>query len=276
MQNAETITKQALKEHTMKKPLAQFPLPKNHFKQALLAGKPQIGLWCSLANHYAIEVVAGAGFDWLLLDTEHAPNDLESVMMQLQAASNYELEPVVRLPWNDMVAIKRYLDIGARTLLIPQVQNADEARAAVSAVRYAPEGVRGVSGTNRASKFGRVPNYAKTAHEEICLLLQVESDIAMDEIEAIAAVPGVDGIFIGPADLHASLGFPGETRRPEIMDLIIKAMERIRKAGKAPGFLTAVEEDARRVLAAGAQFVAVGSDIGLLARGADGLAAKYL
>jgi 4-hydroxy-2-oxoheptanedioate aldolase len=254
----------------------QFPLPKNHFKEALLAGKPQIGLWCSMAHHYAIEVVAGAGFDWLLLDTEHAPNDLESVLMQLQAASNYELEPVVRVAWNDMVAIKRYLDLGARTILIPQVQNAQEARDAVSFTRYAPEGVRGVSGTNRATKFGRVKDYAKTAHHEICVLVQVESGVAMDEIEAIAQVPGVDGIFIGPADLHASLGFPGEVRRPEVMDMIVKAMERIRKAGKAPGFLTAVDEDARRVLAAGALFVAVGSDIGLMARGADALAAKYL
>jgi 4-hydroxy-2-oxoheptanedioate aldolase len=254
---------------------ASFALPVNHFKKNLADGKNQIGLWCSLANHYAIETVAGAGFDWLLLDTEHAPNDLESVLTQLQAASSYALEPVVRVAWNDMVAIKRYLDIGARTLLIPQVQNAEEARAAVSFTRYPPEGLRGVSGTNRASKFGRVKDYAKNAHTEICVLVQVESGLALDEIEAIAAVPGVDGIFIGPADLHATLGFPGETRRPEVMDLIVKATERIRKAGKAPGFLTAVEEDARRVMAAGAQFVAVGSDLGLLARGADALAAKF-
>jgi 4-hydroxy-2-oxoheptanedioate aldolase len=254
---------------------AEFPLPKNQFKKALKAGKNQIGLWCSMANHYAVEVVAGAGFDWLLLDTEHAPNDLESVLLQLQAASRYNLEPVVRVAWNDMVAIKRYLDIGVLTILIPQVQNAEEARAAVSYTRYAPEGVRGVSGTNRATKFGRVKDYAKQAHKEICVLVQVESGTALDEIEAIAMVPGVDGIFIGPADLHASLGFPGETRRPEVMDMIIKATKRIRKAGKAPGFLTAVEEDANRVLAAGSQFVAVGSDIGILARGADNLRVKY-
>ncbi len=253
----------------------EIPLPKNHFKQALAEGKPQIGLWCSLANHYAIEVVAGAGFDWLLLDTEHAPNDLESVLLQLQAASHYPLEPVVRVPWNDMVTIKRYLDIGVRTLMVPQVQSADEARAAVAAMRYAPEGVRGVSGTNRASKFGRVKNYAKTAAQELCLIVQIESGQALKELDAIASVEGVDGVFIGPADLHASLGFPGETRRPEIMEMILEATKKIRSLGKAPGFLTAVDEDSKKVLAAGSQFVAVGSDIGLLARGADALRERF-
>lgn len=253
----------------------QYPLPVNHFKHALAAGKPQIGLWCSLASHYAVEIVAGSGFDWLLLDTEHAPNDLESVMTQLMAAQRYAGEPVVRIPWNDMVTIKRYLDVGVKTLMIPQVANAEEARAAVAATRYPPEGIRGVSGTNRATHFGRVKDYAKTAATELCLLIQVETGPALKEIEAIAAVPGVDGIFIGPADLHASLGFPGETRRPEVMDMIVEATKRIRAAGKAPGFLTGVEEDARRVLAAGAQFVAVGSDLGLLGRGADTLAAKF-
>jgi 4-hydroxy-2-oxoheptanedioate aldolase len=231
-----------------------FPLPTNHFKKALLAGQQQIGLWCSLSNHYAVEVVAGSGFD-LLLDMEHSPNDLESVLPQLQAASNYPVEPVVRVPWNDMVAIKRLLDIGVRTLLIPMIQNAEEARLAVSYTRYAPDGVRGVAGTTRASLFGRVKDYAKLAHTEICVLVQVETGTAVDEIEAIAKVPGVDGIFIGPADLHASMGF--------------------RAAGKAPGFLTPVEEDARRMLAAGSQFVAVGADIGLLARASEALAAKF-
>jgi 4-hydroxy-2-oxoheptanedioate aldolase len=252
-----------------------YPLPTNHFKKALLAGKQQIGLWCSLSNHYAVEVVAGSGFDWLLLDMEHSPNDLESILPQLQAASNYPVEPVVRVPWNDMVAIKRLLDIGVRSLLIPMVQNAEEARAAVSYTRYAPEGVRGVAGTTRASLFGRVKDYAKIAHTEICVLVQVETGTAVDEIEAIAKVPGVDGIFIGPADLHASMGFPGETRRPEMMEMMVEATKRIRAAGKAPGFLTPIEEDARRILAAGGQFVAVGADIGLLARSTEALAAKF-
>jgi 4-hydroxy-2-oxoheptanedioate aldolase len=251
------------------------PLPSNYFKKALIEGKQQIGLWCSLSNHYAVEVVAGAGFDWLLLDTEHSANDLESVLTQLQAASRYSVEPVVRVAWNDMVTIKRYLDIGVRSLLIPMVQNADEARAAVSYTRYPPEGVRGVAGTTRASVFGRVKDYAKLAHTELCVLVQVETGTAIDEIEAIAKVPGVDGIFIGPADLHASLGYSGETRRPEIMALMVEATKRIRAAGKAPGFLTPVEEDARKILAAGGQFVAVGADVGILARGADALAAKF-
>jgi 4-hydroxy-2-oxoheptanedioate aldolase len=252
-----------------------FPLPTNHFKKALLEGKQQIGLWCSLSHHYAVEVVAGSGFDWLLLDTEHSPNDLESVLPQLQAASNYSVEPVVRVAWNDMVAIKRLLDIGVRTLLIPMVQNAEEARAAVSYTRYPPEGVRGVAGTTRASIFGRVKDYAKIAHTEICVLVQVETGTAVAEIEAIAQIPGVDGIFIGPADLHASMGFVGETRRPEMMDLMVEATKRIRAAGKAPGFLTPNEDDARRILAAGGQFVAVGADIGLLARSSEALAAKF-
>ncbi len=252
-----------------------FPLPTNHFKKALLAGKQQIGLWCSLSNHYAVEVVAGSGFEWLLLDTEHSPNDLESVLSQLQAASQYSVEPVVRVAWNDMVAIKRLLDIGVHTLLIPMVQNAEEARAAVSFTRYPPEGVRGVAGTTRASVFGRVKDYAKIAHTELCVLVQVETGTALNEIEAIAKVPGVDGIFIGPADLHASMGFPGETRRPEMMEIMLEATKRIRAAGKAPGFLTPVEEDARRILAAGGQFVAVGADVGLLARSTEALAAKF-
>jgi 4-hydroxy-2-oxoheptanedioate aldolase len=252
-----------------------LPHPVNHFKKALIDGKPQIGLWCSLANHFAVEVVAGAGFDWLLLDTEHAPNDLESVLTQLQAASSYPVEAVVRVAWNDMVTIKRYLDLGVTSLLIPYVQNAQEASTAVSYTRYPPEGVRGVSGTSRATGFGRIKDYAKNASREICVLVQVETNTALDEIEAIAQVPGVDGIFIGPADLHASLGFVGETRRPEVMELMVSATKRIRAAGKAPGFLTSVEDDARKILAAGGQFVAVGADSGLLARAADALVDKF-
>ena len=142
-------------------------IPSNTFKRALKANKLQIGLWCSLSSHYATELVAGSGFDWILLDTEHSPNDLESVLQQLQAAAPYPTHPVVRVPWNDMVTIKRYLDIGAQSLLIPYVQNAEEAKAAVAHVRYPPAGVRGVAGATRATRFGRVKDYAKRAHEEI-------------------------------------------------------------------------------------------------------------
>jgi 4-hydroxy-2-oxoheptanedioate aldolase len=250
-------------------------LPKNTFKQALKAGKPQIGLWSTLSSNYAVEVVAGAGFDWILLDTEHSPSDLENLLTQLQAAAPYPSHPVVRVPWNDMVTIKRVLDIGAQSLLIPYVSTAEEAAAAVAYTRYPPKGVRGVAGTTRATRFGRVKDYAKRAHEEICVLVQVETQKAVDNIEAIAAVDGVDGVFIGPADLHASLGYMGETANPKVMPLIDEAIRRIRKSGKAPGILTTNEELAKRQLASGALFVAVGNDIGILARGAEALAAKF-
>ncbi|HZF18496.1 MAG TPA: aldolase/citrate lyase family protein [Burkholderiales bacterium] len=250
-------------------------LPPNNFKRALRANKLQIGLWCSLSSHYATELVAGSGFDWILLDTEHSPNDLESVLQQLQAAAPYPTHPVVRVPWNDMVTIKRYLDIGAQSLLIPYVQNAEEAKAAVAYTRYPPAGVRGVAGATRATRFGRVKDYAKRAHEEICVLVQVETQTALDQLEKIAAVDGVDGVFIGPADLHASLGYAGETNNPKVMPVIDDAIRRIRKAGKAPGILTGVEADAKRWIECGGLFVAVGADSGVLARGTEALAAKF-
>ena len=250
-------------------------IPPNPFKRALKARKVQIGLWSSLSSNYTVEVIAGAGFDWLLLDQEHSPNDLESVLSQLQAAAAYASHPVVRVPWNDMVTIKRLLDAGAQSLLIPYVCNAEEAKAAVSYTRYPPAGVRGVAGTTRATRFGRVKDYAKRAHEELCVLVQVETEEAMKNIEAICAVDGVDGVFIGPADLHASMGYPGETSNPKILPLIEEAMRRIAKAGKAPGYLSPIEADARRMLAAGTLFCAVGADVGLLARSAEALCAKF-
>ena len=250
-------------------------LPENAFKRALRGGKPQIGLWSSLSSNYTVEVIAGAGFDWILLDTEHSPSDLENLLGQLQAAAPYPTHPVVRVPWNDMVTMKRVLDIGAQSLLIPYVQTADEARNAVANTRYPPAGVRGVAGTTRATRFGRVKDYAKRAHEEICVLVQVETQSALDQIEAIAAIDGVDGIFIGPADLHASLGHTGEIANPKVKPLIDDAIRRIRKAGKAPGILTPNEPDARQWLDCGALFVAVGADVGILARGAEALAAKF-
>jgi 4-hydroxy-2-oxoheptanedioate aldolase len=250
-------------------------LPQNPFKRALKAGKPQIGLWSTLSSSYTVEVVAGAGFDWLLLDSEHSPVDIENLLTQLQAAAPYASHPIVRIPWNDMVNMKRVLDIGAQSLLIPYVQTAEEARSAVASTRYPPAGVRGVAGTTRATRFGRVKEYAKRAHEEICVLVQVETQSALGNIEAICAVDGVDGVFIGPADLHASMGHAGETANAKVKPLIDDAIRRIRKAGKAPGILTPNEADARHWLECGALFVAVGSDAGILARGADALAAKF-
>jgi 4-hydroxy-2-oxoheptanedioate aldolase len=250
-------------------------VPKNQFKSALKSNQPQIGLWSSLSSAYTVEVIAGAGFDWILLDSEHSPADLENLLTQLQAAAPYPGHAVVRVPWNDMVTIKRTLDVGAQSLLIPYVSTAAEARDAVSYTRYPPAGVRGVAGTTRATRFGRVKDYAKRAHEEICVLVQVETQGALDNIEAICAVEGVDGVFIGPADLHASLGYTGEIANPKVKPLIDEAVRRIRKCGKAPGILTPNEADARHWLECGALFVAVGSDVGILARGAEALAAKF-
>src|SRR5512146_359904 len=243
-------------------------LPQNAFKRALKAGKTQIGLWSSLSSSYSVEVIAGAGFDWILLDCEHSPNDLENLLTQLQAAAPYATTPVVRVPWNDMVTVKRVLDIGAQSLLVPYVCSAEEAKAAVAAVRYPPGGVRGVAGTTRATRFGRIKDYARRAQEELCLLVQIETRAALDNLEAICAIDGIDGVFIGPADLHASLGYPGEIANPQVKPLIDEAVRRIRKAGKAPGILTPSEADARHWLQCGALFVAVGADVGILARGA--------
>jgi len=250
-------------------------LPRNAFKHAIAAGKPQIGLWLSLSSSYSAEVCAGSGFDWLLLDTEHSPNEIDMVLGQLQAIAPYPSHPVVRVAWNDAVIVKRTLDVGAQTLLFPFVQSAAEAAAAVAATRYPPRGIRGVAGTTRATRFGRVKDYAKRAHEETCVLVQVETQEAVDAIEAIAKVDGVDGIFIGPADYHASLGYPGETANPAVLPKIEDAVRRIRAAGKAPGILTPDEKLAKRYLELGALFVAVGADIGLLARGSEALAGKF-
>jgi 4-hydroxy-2-oxoheptanedioate aldolase len=250
-------------------------LPVNTFKRALKAGDRQIGLWCTLSNHYAMEVVAGAGFDWVLVDTEHSPNELDMVLSQLQAVAPYATHPVVRVPWNDMVTIKRFLDIGAQSLLIPYVQNEEEAKKAVAHTRYPPAGVRGVAGSTRANRFGRVKDYARRASEELCVLVQIETRTALDNLEAVAAVDGVDGVFIGPADLHASLGYAGQTANPDVKKLIDDAIGRIRRAGKAPGVLTGAEADARRWLELGAQFVAVGVDATILARESESLRSRF-
>lgn len=248
-------------------------LPVNAFKHAIRAGSRQIGLWCTLSNAYAAEVVAGSGFDWLLLDTEHSPNEIDTVLGQLQAVAPYPTSAVVRPAWNDPVLIKRYLDIGAQTLLLPYVQNQAEAEAAVAAMRYPPLGIRGVGGTTRATRFGRVPNYADRCAEELCLLVQVETRTALDNLEAIAGVDGVDGVFIGPADLAASLGHLGRMSHPEVVEAVCDAIARIRKAGKAAGVLTTEPELIARYLDAGAVFLAAGVDMGILARGTERLAA---
>lgn len=248
---------------------------RNRFKAAVAKGERQIGLWCTLSSAYAAEVVAGAAFDWLLFDTEHSPSDLETVLSLLQAVSAYPVSALVRPASNDPVLIKRYLDIGAQTLLIPYVQNAEQAKAAVAATRYPPEGIRGVSALTRASGFGRVPGYSANAASEICLLVQVETEEALAQIETIAAVDGVDGIFVGPGDLAASMGHLGQPAHPAVQRAVEAAIERIVSAGKPAGLLTASSDIAKRCLEIGAIFVAVGVDVGLLARSSDALALQF-
>ena len=245
----------------------------NKFKQALKAGKPQIGIWSSLSSHIVAEILAHSGFDWVLLDTEHSPNELPMVQNQLHAMQGGSANPVVRVPWNDMVMIKRFLDIGAQSLLIPYVQSVEEAQNAVKFTRYPQAGVRGVAGGTRAAGYGRTRDYLMRAHEELCVLVQVETRKAMASIEAIAAVDGIDGVFIGPNDLSADMGYLGNWQHPEVWKVMEEAAKKIRKAGKAPGILVG-EADGKRCLDLGYLFVAVGSDNGLL-RAGDALAAKF-
>jgi 4-hydroxy-2-oxoheptanedioate aldolase len=250
-------------------------LPRNAFKHAIAAGQLQIGLWCSLCSKIASEIVSYSGFDWLLLDTEHSPNEVPDILSHLQAAQAGTASCIVRPAWNDMVLIKRFLDVGAQTLLLPFVQNLEEARRAVEATRYPPEGIRGISGSARASRYGRVKDYLKNANSEICVLVQVETRSALDQIEAIASVDGVDGVFIGPNDLSASFGHIGDWGHPEVQAALQDAVTRLKKIGKPAGILTPNEEEARRFIQWGYTFVAVGADLGLLARGADALAKRF-
>ena len=250
-------------------------LPRNPFKHALVAGRQQIGLWVSLASPYSAEIVAGAGFDWLVIDTEHSPNEVDTTLAQLQVVASYPVSPVVRPAWNDKVLIKRHLDIGAQTLLIPYVQNADEAAAAVAATRFPTRGVRGVAGVTRASRFGRVADYAKRAEEELCLLVQIESREGLDNLEAIARTDGVDGVFIGPADLAAGLGHLGEQSHSEVQTAIRDAIGRIRACGKGAGILATDEASSRRYIEWGTTFTAVGLDVMVLGRELEKLGAKF-
>ena len=250
-------------------------LPANRFKEALRHRRTQFGLWASLCSNIATEVISGAGFDWILIDTEHAPNELPLVFSQLQALVGGTAAPVVRPVWNDTVLLKRLLDVGVQNFLVPYVQTPEEARAAVAATRYPPQGVRGVAVTHRANQYGRVKDYFKRANDQICLLLQIETRLALKNLDAIAAVEGVDGLFIGPSDLAAALGHLGDNGHPDVRAAIEDAFVRIIKANKAPGILAPVETDARHWLAKGCTVLAVGSDVGLLARGSEELAAKF-
>ncbi|MEO7853137.1 MAG: aldolase/citrate lyase family protein [Rubrivivax sp.] len=250
--------------------------PKNAFKAALARRKPQIGLWLSLADAYVAELVATTGFDWLLIDAEHAPNDLRTVLAQLQAVAPYPVSAVVRPVQGDAALIKQYLDAGVQSLLVPMVHNAAQAVAVVAATRYAPAGTRGLGGAmSRVTRWSKVEGYVAHAHDEICVLVQVESKEAMANIAAIAAVDGVDGVFFGPADLSASMGYLGQPAHPEVLAAIDAGIATVLAAGKAPGIIDTDPAVAQRYLTAGALFVAVGVEADLLIRGATDLARRF-
>jgi 4-hydroxy-2-oxoheptanedioate aldolase len=253
--------------------MAEFQ--RNAFKQALREGKLQIGLWSSLCSNIAAELISESGFDWILLDTEHSPNEIPDLLSQLHAVQRGTATPIVRPSWNDTVMVKRILDIGAQALLFPYVQSPEEARRAVAATRYPPQGVRGVTVVGRASRYGRVPGYLTKANDEICVLVQVETRSALDQIEAIANVEGVDGVFVGPSDLAASLGHLGNPQAPDVQKAIEDAGRRLKAIGKPAGILTGVDEEIRRYIGWGYQFVAVGADIVLLRNAADATAKRY-
>ncbi len=250
--------------------------PAPSFRDRLAAeDRPLVGAWICSGSPVAAEIVAGSGLDWTLIDAEHSPIGLESILALLQAVAPYPITPVVRVPSGDATLIKQVLDAGAQNLLVPMVNTAADAAAAVAATRYPPRGIRGVSGLTRATRFGRVPGYATTAESELCLLVQVETGFALDRLEDIASVEGVDGVFIGPADLAASLGFPGEPDRPEVVAAVEGAIARIKAAGKPAGLLTPNIGFARRCIELGTLFTAVGIDAGILARGSEALAKNF-
>ena len=238
------------------------PLP-NLFRQRVLARERLIGFWMSLASHITAEVAGMAGYDWLLLDGEHAPNDVPMFLQQLQALQGSPCAAVGRPASNNAVEIKRMLDIGFYNLLIPFVESAEEARRAVAATRYPPQGMRGVAGLQRSNRYGTVPDYLATINGHICVLVQIESLPGIEAVDEIAAVEGVDGIFIGPSDLAAALGHIGDPGHPGVQATIRHLYERASRQGKAVGILAPIQDDARRYLDMGMHFVAVGTDLGL-------------
>jgi 4-hydroxy-2-oxoheptanedioate aldolase len=249
----------------------------NPFKAALANGQRQIGFWLSMADAYMSEVSATAGFDWLLIDSEHAPNDLRSILAQLQAVAPYRAEAVVRPVNADPALLKRLLDIGARNLLLPMIDSAEEARAAVAAVRYPPHGIRGVgSAVGRASRWNSRADYLDIADSEICVLVQAETVTALENLPAICEVDGVDGVFIGPADLAASMGHRGKPGHPDVQKAIEAAMRTIIASGKAAGTLTSDQALARHYLELGCTFVATGVDILMFANAARKLARDFI
>ncbi|MDE1985107.1 MAG: 2-dehydro-3-deoxyglucarate aldolase [Alphaproteobacteria bacterium] len=250
------------------------PFP-NRFRQKILAREQVIGCWCALGNPITTEILGLAGFDWLLLDGEHAPNDVLSFIPQLMALKDSVSAPVVRPPWNDAVVIKRLLDIGFYNFLIPFVQSADEARRAVAATRYPPEGIRGVAVSHRSNRFGTVQDYLKEVNDNITVLVQIESTTAVRAVDEIVAVPGVDGVFVGPSDLSAGMDHLGNPGHPDVQAAITHVLGAAAAAGKSAGILAPVEADARRYIAMGFNFVAVGADSGVFRAATQALHDKF-
>lgn len=248
----------------------------NQFKQRLLAGDTQIGLWVGLVDPVAAEICACAGFDWLLIDGEHAPNDLRTVLVQLQVIAGYPTPALVRPVVGDVHLLKQYCDIGVQTFLIPMVDTAEQAARMVAAVRYPPHGIRGVgTGLARAARWNRVENYFARADEEMCLLVQIESTRGLENLDAITTTDGVDGVFIGPSDLAASMGLLGQSDHPSVRTAVQDAIVRIVANGKAAGVLASAPAAASAYLAAGATFVGVGSDTVLLAQATAQTASSF-
>ena len=251
-------------------------MPLNTFKAALAAGKPQIGLWVGLADATAAEALATTGYDWLLLDGEHAPNDPRSILQQLRAVAPYPVQPVVRPVIGDVALVKQYLDVGAQTLLVPMIDTAAQAAQMVQAMRYAPAGIRGMGAAlARASRYNQVDNYLAQADAQMCLLVQAETATAIANLPAIAETEGVDGVFFGPADLSASMGYPGQPGHPDVVKTMLDGIATVRRAGKAPGILMTDPAEAQRYLDAGALFVAVGVDTLVLVAAAKALVARF-
>lgn len=253
-----------------------MPAPINPFKKALKAGEMQFGCWVGLGDAFPAEMMGQAGFDWLVIDGEHGPNDLRSILSQLQAIASTDAHPVVRLPVGETYMLKQILDAGAQSVLIPMVESAEQARQLVRDVTFPPHGDRGVGyALARASKFSTITDYGTTADAQICLLVQVENLRGMAALDDILAVDGVDGVFIGPADLAADMGHMGNADHPEVQAAIMDALTRIKAAGKAPGILSMRDGMTHDAITAGAQFVAVGADILLLGQAARALANKW-
>ena len=247
----------------------------NHFKRKLKSHQ-QIGLWVGLADAYGTEIAANAGYDWLLIDGEHAPSDLRTTLAQLQSIAAYPSQAVVRPPIGSVQLIKQLLDIGAQTLLIPMVETVEQAELMVKAVRYPPEGVRGVGAAlARATRWNSIPNYYATAHENICLLIQIESVTGLKNLDEILKVDGIDGVFIGAVDLSATMGYQGDPNHAEVQNAVVDAIKRIRQSGKAAGILSTQHEATQMYLELGTEFVAVGVDTSVLMNSLRELLAKY-